>query len=81
MIRHTDFLTDKTFVIDTSIADAGLGAGHGGGDFWMIKQFLAAVDNNDPSLVFSGPDDSLESHRIVFAAERARRERRVVVMK
>ena len=78
MIRHTDFLTDKTEVIDTSIADAGMGAGHGGGDFWMIKQFLEAVAKNDPSLVFSGPDDSLASHRMVFGAEEARRERRVV---
>jgi len=28
--------------------------------------------------IVSGPDETLESHRMVFAAERARREDRVV---
>jgi predicted dehydrogenase len=80
LIHHTDFLTDKTDTIDTTIADEGMGAGHGGGDFWMMKQFLEAVAKNDPTLIFSGPDDSLESHRMVFAAEKARRENRVISM-
>ncbi len=80
LICHLDFLTDQTRVIDTSLADPGSGAGHGGGDYWMIKRFLAAVADNDPALVLSGPDDSLESHRMVFAAEKARREHRIVSM-
>jgi hypothetical protein len=46
----------------------------------MMKRFLAAVAENDPAMVLSGPDDSLESHLMVFAAEKARREHRIVDM-
>jgi predicted dehydrogenase len=77
-IHHTDFLTDETRTIDTSLEDEGSGAGHGGGDFWMMKQFLQAVANADPNTIFSGPDDSLESHLMVFAAEKARRTQSVL---
>ena len=79
-IRHVDFLTDKVNTIDTSLTDAGRGAGHGGGDYWMMKRFLAAVAENDPGMVLSGPDDSLESHLMVFAAEKARRKHCIVEM-
>jgi hypothetical protein len=43
-----------------------------------MERFVAAVAANDQSLILSGPDESLESHRMVFAAERARLERSVV---
>ena len=34
--------------------------------------FLKAIAKNDPSLIASGPDVSLETHLTVFAAEEAR---------
>jgi len=37
-----------------------------------------AVARQDPSLILSGPEETLESHLIVFAAEKARHENRVV---
>ena len=43
-----------------------------------MDRFVAAVAANDPSLILSGPDESLETHRMVFAAEHARHEHRVV---
>lgn len=39
---------------------------------------LQAVAFNDPSSVLSGPDETLESHMAVFAAEEARKTRRVI---
>ena len=36
------------------------------------------AQSGDPSLVRSGPEETLASHRLVFEAERARRENRVV---
>ncbi len=79
-IRHFDFLTRKTETIDTRPgADAPHG-GHGGGDQGVVQSFIAAAAANDPSQVLSGPEETLETHRMVFAAERARRERRVVRM-
>jgi hypothetical protein len=39
---------------------------------------VSAVAEGNPNLVLSGADESLETHRMVFAAERARLENIVV---
>lgn len=77
-IEHFDFLTDRTQVIDTNAPDSSILGGHGGGDYGLMDRFVQAVAENDPSLILSGPDESLETHRMVFAAERARLEKTVV---
>lgn len=77
-IEHFDFLTDQTRVISTESGDSSILGGHGGGDYGLMDRFVRAVSQNDPSLILSGPDESLESHRMVFAAERARIENTVV---
>ena len=38
-----------------------------------MAAFLAAVGDNDPSRILSGPQETLETHLAVFTAERARR--------
>jgi hypothetical protein len=43
-----------------------------------MQQFVAAVATGDPSRIRSGPAESLETHLMVFAAEAARRDGRVV---
>jgi len=45
-----------------------------------VEAFLAAVAAQDPSLIKSGPAESLTSHRIVWAAERARQEGAVIAL-
>ena len=72
------FVGDETEVIDTTRSDAAITGGHGGGDYGLMSAFIEAVANNDPTNLLSGPDETLESHLIVFAAEQARREHRVV---
>ena len=78
MIKHYDFLTDSTTVIDTEADEASILAGHGGGDFGLMESFIQTVAHNDAAYNLSDPDVSLESHLMVFAAEQARRESRVV---
>ena len=39
-----------------------------------MESFVRAVRERNPKLILSGPDESLESHLMVFAAERARRK-------
>lgn len=75
-----DFVTEKETVVDTAIdaASATAASGHGGGDYHIMKAFIHAVATGDLSGIHSGPDATLESHRIVFAAEQARLEGRVV---
>ena len=76
VIDYLDFLSDQTHHIDTRVGrDLG---GHGGGDYGLMDHFIAAVANDDPSLILSGPDESLETHVMVFAAEKARKEHIVV---
>jgi len=67
-----DFLTRKTREIDTSKEGHGILGGHGGGDGGLMEAFVRAVATGDRSAILSGPKESLESHLMVFAAERAR---------
>ena len=73
-----DFLTEQTKVIDTELeSDGSIKSGHGGGDEGVMHAFLTALRDNNPSAILSGPNESLESHLMVFAAETSRREARV----
>jgi predicted dehydrogenase len=74
-----DFLTDRTETIDVAVAsDGSIATGHGGGDARLMEAFVAALATGDRSQIRSGPEESLETHLMVFAAETARREGRVV---
>ncbi|OGV46449.1 MAG: oxidoreductase [Lentisphaerae bacterium GWF2_44_16] len=77
-IEIFDFLTQKTETVDTNASDATILGGHGGGDYGIMDSFIKAVAENNPKLIISGPDETLESHLMVFAAEKARRENKVV---
>ena len=79
-IHHFDFLSDETEVIDTEALDSSILGGHGGGDYGLMESFVSAVAEDDPNRILSGPEETLESHLMVFAAERARRENRVVCL-
>jgi predicted dehydrogenase len=51
---------------------------HGGADDLLMRNMMHALRTNDPSVITTGTDESLRSHAIAFAAEKARREKRVV---
>ena len=75
----------RTFIaseLDVSVEDvsAMLLGGHGEGDDGLMEEFVAAVALEDPSRIPTGPEESLESHLMAFAAETARREDRVVCL-
>ena len=53
---------------------------HGGGDKGCLEAFVDAVRNNDPSLILSDGEVSLESHLMVFAAEASRKYRKLINM-
>ncbi|GAA1980576.1 Gfo/Idh/MocA family oxidoreductase [Catenulispora subtropica] len=76
-IRVTDFLTDTDEVIDTGRGSASAGD-HGGGDSALVAAFLEAVRTGDRSHVFTDAASSLASHRVVWAAEQARKSGTVV---
>ena len=80
-IWHFDFLTDQRTEINTEAPADNPLRSHGGGDYFLMQSFVAAVANNDPSRVLSGPMETLESHQMVFAAEQARRRGKVMEVK
>jgi len=78
-IKIHDFLKNEDETIDTQ-QTGGIMKQHGGGDFGLMENFVNALLADDPSLIITGPQESLESHLAVFAAEKARTENRVVEM-
>lgn len=77
--RVVDFRTNTESHHDSGIMGGSNAAGdHGGGDGGLMDAFVAAVAANDPSLIRSGPQESLSSHLVVFRAEEARRNRNVL---
>jgi len=77
-IEHYDFLTDRKQIYETSPVEQASMGYHGGGDYNLIASFVSAVAANNPSLILSGPEESLATHRIVFAAEASRLQDRIV---
>ena len=78
--EHT--IVVKTFA-DNNVETLQLGAepgGHGGGDYRAFRSWLQALQDNDPSGILTSAQESLRTHTIVFAAEQARLEKRVVAI-
>ncbi|OQD77524.1 hypothetical protein PENDEC_c002G05166 [Penicillium decumbens] len=86
-----DFATAKTEVIDVPPPPPDEQESHGGGDYGLARQYVSAVDavvngglNVEMAQVrFVGCtlEEAVRSHAVVFAAEEARRDERVVKWK
>ncbi|MFF0474846.1 Gfo/Idh/MocA family protein [Streptomyces sp. NPDC004284] len=77
-LRVHDFLTDSRTTITTDTGtDASAAEGHGGGDEALLDAFVEAVGSGDPTPIRSTGRESLATHRVVWAAETARRTRTV----
>jgi predicted dehydrogenase len=74
-----DFLTRETHVINSELeSDGSILSGHGGGDESIMRAFVRALFENNPEHILSGARQTLESHLMVFAAENARKQNRVM---
>jgi predicted dehydrogenase len=80
MLEVTEFLGEKTCKVDVPVlpGPSSVVEGHGGGDVNLISAFINAIKTGDARYLLSGPDETLESHLMVFAAERARHGNSVV---
>lgn len=54
--------------------------GHGGGDYFLMNDFITAIRKNDPTCLQATPLETLHSHLMVFAAEESRLTSTVVSM-
>jgi len=78
--RVLDFNTEQWTEYDVNKLATDITGGHGGGDQRLMQAFVKAIQTGDHTFIKTGPDVTLDSHLIVFAAEKARRENRVVRM-
>lgn len=74
LLNIYDFLADESEEIDTRASEQSVAGGHGGGDDGLMDSFISAVADRDQSLILSGPEETLQSHLAVFAAEHARQQ-------
>mgnify|MGYP002639705211 CR=1 FL=1 len=79
---HTDFLTNTRTKWDISVEDVDnyKNSGHGGGDWALVSDWINAVKNQDPKLLTSTIDASIESHIMGFMAEKSRLTKQVVAI-
>ena len=80
-LKLYDFLSEQTRYIDTAQADASSAdtgevqateQGHGGGDDGLMRAFVEAVASGEARYLSATPQEALQAHLIVFAAERSR---------
>lgn len=79
-LTHTDFLTGKATQWDFTVEDVEdyKSSGHGGGDWALVTDWINAVKKQDPNLLTSTIDASVESHLMGFQAEISRKTRKVM---
>lgn len=80
MLHVQEFATGRKYSIDSAaVGGASAADGHGGADDGLVDAFLRAVATGDESHLLSGPQQSLETHRVVWLAEESRRTEGTVV--
>jgi len=77
-IKVHDFVADKTTVYkpEDETLETQL-SGHGNADYYLMRTFVDAVACNNPSKIPCDVKETLHSHLVVFAAEKARLESQV----
>lgn len=64
---------------ESEVIDTGMeGDLHGGGDLRLVKDFLAVVRGGEPSIATTSLEDSLNSHKIAYAADISMVESRIL---
>lgn len=66
------FLRPQQVIDVNKFTDRNLDDGHGGGDYFLYRDFIDYITENSPSMTRTTIDDSIESHLIGFKAEENR---------
>jgi len=80
IIKHFDFNSQKYQIINLENNNIKTELiGHGYADFHTMDSFVKSLYNSDDeNKISTGPDESLNSHLIVFAAEESRLTGKIV---
>lgn len=83
VIRHIDTrpgheYSEEEVDINALGDSSGVTGGHGGGDLRLVDDFVRALSGEEPSISWTGLEDSVSGHLVGFSADRARVEERTV---
>jgi predicted dehydrogenase len=75
----TDFRTGKTVTFKPKAEDVDgyANSGHGGGDWFLARDFAQAVAQQNAAVLTSTIADSIESHVMGFMAEKSRKTKKI----
>ncbi|MBN8878490.1 MAG: Gfo/Idh/MocA family oxidoreductase [Sphingobacteriales bacterium] len=75
-----DFRTDQSKTYESKVLDVAnyKNEGHGGGDWRLVADWIQAVAQQNPNLLTSTIDASIESHIMCFMAEESRANKKVM---
>ncbi|WP_205503762.1 Gfo/Idh/MocA family protein [Rufibacter psychrotolerans] len=78
-----DFRTGKELKLKPKAEDVEgyKNSGHGGGDWLLVRDFVQAVSQQNPALLTSTIDESIESHIMGFMAEESRKRNKFMEVK
>jgi len=78
-----DFRTDQSKTYESKVLDVAnyKNEGHGGGDWRLVADWIQAVAQQNPDLLTSTIDASIESHIMCFMAEESRANKKVMDIK
>jgi len=76
-IEYKNFLSMEHHIFKPEPIETEL-TNHAYADFYLMQSFVDSLNENDPLLLSSNADETLYTHRLVFAAERARLENEIV---
>jgi predicted dehydrogenase len=77
-LRSFSFRTQQWQEYDFGTQAGNVSDGHGGGDFGLMASFVGALEEGSESAIRTGADETLQSHLMTFAAEKARLENKVI---
>ncbi len=82
-LKITDFRTREaiTFIPQAEDVEGYKDSGHGGGDWLLVKDFVQAVAQQNPAILTSTIDESIESHIMGFMAEKSRKNGKIMPIK
>lgn len=72
LLHFTEYGKPMQTIDVNKLTERRLDDGHGGGDYFLYKDFIDYITVNSPSLTRTTIDDSIESHLIGFKAEESR---------
>ena len=70
--------TDTEIVPMMEEMESAVDIGHYGGDFFLVKDLLKLLRGEETSVSLTKLDDSVNSHLVVYAAEKSRLEKKIV---